>query len=185
MSYAGMLTTKKAAEDFLFAGNATLTLVSLKSNLRFTFKVQVKKEALDSQPIAHLDGSYGITSNSKVNYKSYQEAEKAAKEERENPVYFVKLLNGQDNENDYQYMGILRRTHGLIFTGASKVKPNSPSAIAFSYFLQVLKARKDEDSLPEMLEVWHEGRCARCGRKLTVPESISSGFGPECIKRAA
>jgi hypothetical protein len=28
--------------------------------------------------------------------------------------------------------------------------------------------------------VWHEGRCGRCGRKLTVPESIESGFGPEC-----
>jgi hypothetical protein len=30
--------------------------------------------------------------------------------------------------------------------------------------------------------VWHEGSCARCGKKLTVPESIESGFGPECVK---
>jgi hypothetical protein len=29
--------------------------------------------------------------------------------------------------------------------------------------------------------VHHEGRCGRCGRTLTVPESIESGFGPECI----
>lgn len=25
-------------------------------------------------------------------------------------------------------------------------------------------------------------RCRRCGRLLTVPESITSGYGPECIK---
>jgi hypothetical protein len=31
------------------------------------------------------------------------------------------------------------------------------------------------------LEIWHEGRCGRCGRKLTVPESIHNGYGPECI----
>jgi hypothetical protein len=38
------------------------------------------------------------------------------------------------------------------------------------------------DDLPESLEIWHEGSCLRCGRKLTVPESIESGYGPECIK---
>jgi len=30
--------------------------------------------------------------------------------------------------------------------------------------------------------VFHEGACGRCGRTLTVPESIASGFGPECIR---
>ena len=24
----------------------------------------------------------------------------------------------------------------------------------------------------EQLEIWHEGRCARCNRKLTVPEDL-------------
>jgi hypothetical protein len=36
------------------------------------------------------------------------------------------------------------------------------------------------DAIPGMLEIWHEGRCGRCSRKLTVPESLKSGFGPEC-----
>lgn len=34
--------------------------------------------------------------------------------------------------------------------------------------------------IPPSLEVWHEGRCGRCGRALTVPESIASGIGPVC-----
>jgi len=28
--------------------------------------------------------------------------------------------------------------------------------------------------------VMHEGTCCRCGRQLTHPESIETGFGPEC-----
>lgn len=35
----------------------------------------------------------------------------------------------------------------------------------------------------EQAEFWHEGRCGRCGRVLTVPESIASGLGPECEGR--
>jgi hypothetical protein len=34
-------------------------------------------------------------------------------------------------------------------------------------------------------KVHHEGRCGRCGRTLTVPESIESGIGPECAKKMA
>jgi Family of unknown function (DUF6011) len=36
--------------------------------------------------------------------------------------------------------------------------------------------------LPEGYRLHHEGRCGRCGRLLTVPESITSGYGPECVK---
>jgi hypothetical protein len=38
-------------------------------------------------------------------------------------------------------------------------------------------------ALPAGVEVWHEGHCMRCGRALTVPESISTGLGPVCAGR--
>lgn len=38
------------------------------------------------------------------------------------------------------------------------------------------------DVLMEKSDWWHEGVCGRCGRRLTVPESIETGFGPECRK---
>ena len=37
-------------------------------------------------------------------------------------------------------------------------------------------------NLPESVVIHHENRCGRCGKRLTVPESIESGYGPECIK---
>ena len=36
--------------------------------------------------------------------------------------------------------------------------------------------------LPEQFEFYHEGRCCVCARRLTVPESITDGVGPECRK---
>jgi hypothetical protein len=39
-----------------------------------------------------------------------------------------------------------------------------------------------KNNLPNFIEIWHEGRCGKCGRTLTVPDSIANGLGPECIK---
>lgn len=41
----------------------------------------------------------------------------------------------------------------------------------------------NSDKLDGNVTVYHCGRCACCGRKLTDPESIERGFGPECFKR--
>ena len=48
------------------------------------------------------------------------------------------------------------------------------------------KARLAAGSMPANVEINHEGRCGRCGRALTVPESVASGIGPEsALKMAA
>lgn len=92
------------------------------------------------------------------------------------PVWFVSLLTGPNNEGDYQYLGIIRDGQFQL-TGKSKAKKDAPSVVAFSWFLRF--AAKGEDP---HVELWHAGRCGRCGRTLTVPESVDAGFGPECIQ---
>ena len=94
-------------------------------------------------------------------------------------VFFVSLLSGPDNEGDYSYLGRIAR--GVFWAGRKipkpgDVGPDAPSSKAFAWVWRGLM----QDSLPDAVEVWHEGRCARCNRKLTVPSSIASGFGPEC-----
>lgn len=86
--------------------------------------------------------------------------------------HFVRLLCGPDNESDYRYMGLILDKKTFKTTAKSAVKIDAPSAVAFAWF-----ARNIESPI---VEVWHEGRCGRCGRKLTVPESIASGIGPVC-----
>jgi hypothetical protein len=39
--------------------------------------------------------------------------------------------------------------------------------------------------LPVTLSMQHEGHCGRCGRTLTHPDSINTGYGPECAARIA
>lgn len=99
------------------------------------------------------------------------------------PVYFISLLTGPDNTANYTYLGMLRAFTGeVVLTKASRYNDDSwPVRIirrvigrAFADDLQAIEATG--------WSVYHEGRCGRCGRALTVPQSIESGIGPECAK---
>ena len=52
-----------------------------------------------------------------------------------------------------------------------------------SVVIWVLWLLSEGKSLPEGYEVRSSGTCMRCGRKLTVPESIDQMVGPECAGR--
>jgi hypothetical protein len=92
--------------------------------------------------------------------------------------FFVKLLTGRDNERDYTYIGQIKKGQ-FELTKASKLPKESAPVLAFDWTFRKVSAG---DEVPG-IEVWHEGQCGRCGKKLTVPESIASGFGPECAKK--
>jgi len=92
--------------------------------------------------------------------------------------HFVKVLTGPDNENSYTFLGTIFPDGTFKHGQRSSIGPDAPSAVAFAW----LWSHIDED-LSKAVEVHHEGRCCRCGRKLTVPESIESGIGPECAQQ--
>ena len=149
--HKGPLTTWEAVRTFLFAGNARFTLRSLKTGMRYTYRINVNKKDL-KDPAKKSD-----------------------------PAYFVSLLRGADNERDYKYIGCMHGTRFFITT-ASRLPRTSPSVVMLVKFLDVMEHKLD-GVLGTRLEFWHDGRCARCGRVLTVPESVASGWGPECAKR--
>lgn len=91
------------------------------------------------------------------------------------PTYFVALLTGPDNTGDYTYLGMIRQEQ-FSLTRASKMQATSTPVRAFQWVWSALIAGE----MPAQTEIWHEGRCGRCGRKLTVPESVERGIGPEC-----
>lgn len=116
---------------------------------------------------------------------TYKVTEAEQRNPNAKPMFFVSALVGSDNENSYAYLGIIKEyeSGNVNFSFAkpekAKVKADSPSAKAFAWAInQILQFHK-----PESLDVWHEGRCGRCNRKLTVPESIENGIGPECATR--
>ena len=100
-----------------------------------------------------------------------------AKKCEDKDIWFVSVLTGPDNYDNYQYMGCL---FGDTFrrTGRARITEDATSFKAFAWTWNRLL----QNNLPQNVHIHHEGRCGRCGRRLTVPESIESGFGPECIQ---
>jgi hypothetical protein len=95
--------------------------------------------------------------------------------------YFAKLLTGPDNTRNYSYMGTLDTYSGAVrVTKASKYDAKSEPVRVFSWFLGLVFNGKQ---LPDGYSAYHEGRCGRCGRSLTTPESCEIGIGPECLKQ--
>lgn len=99
------------------------------------------------------------------------------------PVFFCSLLTGPDNSSSYTYFGQFFGTveQGLKYVHGKPAQGRpSRSAESVKAFAYVIGNLIDRERLPDGVEFWHEGSCGRCGRPLTVPESVESGFGPEC-----
>lgn len=69
--------------------------------------------------------------------------------------------------------GTFRLTHH------SRFLPNTPIVRGARYIMRMAT----EENLNTPMELYHEGVCAVCGRKLTSPRSILSGVGPRCRGR--
>jgi len=105
---------------------------------------------------------------------TYKIKRKEVEENKE--LFFVGLLSGPDNDSDYSFLGTIFDAEKFVHGRKSRITEEAPSARAFRWIWKRFTA--DEDFAPA--EFWHEGRCGRCGRKLTVPESIERGLGPVC-----
>jgi len=76
-------------------------------------------------------------------------------------------------------MGLLNPANGRVkLTANSKVTDKSWSLRLLRRCLACVWT--DQDISEHGFELMHEGRCGRCGRPLTRPESIQSGIGPIC-----
>jgi len=98
-------------------------------------------------------------------------------------IWFVKVLSGADNESNYSFLGsIQRRADNKFFFKRSEKSRVTEDAISLKTFIWI-SHHLQEGTLPGHIGIWHAGKCGRCGRTLTVPESIQSGYGPECVTK--
>lgn len=89
------------------------------------------------------------------------------------PPHFVHVLTGPD---EYSYLGCIFEGQKFRRTSGSRIAEGAPSSVAFAWVWRTLSGGRMH---PE-LGVWHEGRCGRCGRRLTTPRSLTVGLGPIC-----
>ena len=92
----------------------------------------------------------------------------------------VDLMTGSDNTSDFTFLGTLKGEN-VIISPKSRVAGEKANMAGAVLNWTINHAAKDD---LRTVRVLHSGSCGRCGRKLTVPESIDTGLGPECIKHA-
>ncbi len=96
--------------------------------------------------------------------------------------HFVAVLTGSDNNSDYSFVGTIFEGKNYRHSATkSQISEQAPSVKAFVWALSYIV----RGEMPPSCEVYHEGRCGRCGRALTVPESLITGLGPVCESREA
>lgn len=100
-----------------------------------------------------------------------------------------KSKNSQDDKVDVHFVRVLTNPENYEFIGTTfdkkyshskktRISDEAQSVRVFKWLINQLTL----GTLPEIVEIWHEGRCGKCGRVLTVPNSIEFGIGPECAK---
>ena len=93
-------------------------------------------------------------------------------------IWFVSYFSGTENDADssYTFFGTIF-DNGVFRLSKKKDHLKDKQAVkVFTWFWEL------KESLPDQVKVFHEGRCGRCGRPLTTPKSIMSGYGPSCYK---
>lgn len=112
--------------------------------------------------------------------RTYKVEQSEPNERYPKPGYFVRLLVGPNNEDDFRYIGFMwEGSSGDLGFKPGKDTALTPAMAGFAWFTRALNGTADL----AQVEFWHAGRCGKCGRTLTTPESIASGIGPVCAGR--
>ena len=82
----------------------------------------------------------------------------------------------------FRYVGLANSTTGAVkCTAKSEFVPGSKEYDVGQWALQTVIGGK---LIPDGYDIEHAGRCGKCGKMLTDPESLERGIGPECWKTA-
>lgn len=103
--------------------------------------------------------------------------------DKEKPgVLWVNVLVTSSTHSEYKYIGFMKVLEGkweyYYSFRTEAVLATATSVAAFKWFMKLLYSGNYSNNL----EIFHQGRCCRCGRELTTPQSILSGIGPRCNK---
>lgn len=90
-------------------------------------------------------------------------------------IYFVHVLTSPDT---YIFIGTILN-HIFRHSKKSKLGKDARSVIVFDYVFYHLTTV----TLNKNIEIFHDGRCGKCGRQLTDPISVETGLGPYCRKK--
>ncbi len=148
---------------------------------KFTFYLYICNTMVDNEHIINHDSGLDFIFGGKAlftckNSKTSNRFTFKVTKHKKDDIYFVKVLT---NPDIYEFVGTIFKDGKFKYSRKSRITDASQSVRVFDYVINKLNTK----SLPDFIQLWHEGKCGCCGRTLTTPESIIRGIGPECFKR--
>lgn len=97
--------------------------------------------------------------------------------------YFPKTGSPNFFVHSNEYLGLFYFSDfplkiGIRYKSSREEKDNHKWRIIQDFLMFIYLKGK----IPNGINIYHNGRCSKCGRILTDPESINSGTGPTCRK---
>lgn len=197
-----LLTGKQKILEFVLGGKSLFTVKNSKTGNRATYRVSSLKSGSGYEVLVMTgsdntdwDRSYAKLGelDSSLKFSRYGMTEYLAELDKHSgsDSWCRALLAGVRRSLSYGglrakqslYLAKLARKHDVraLYTSGVTGGEKDVRALAFPYLWSVL-TQQEGKTVPAALEVWHEGRCCRCCRVLTVPASVEMGYGPDCAE---
>jgi hypothetical protein len=113
-----------------------------------------------------------------ITVKSTQARDKADRKIKL-PYFFIKVRVLGDKESGFVFAGTIFQD-SMRYALSSKVNEGEQIDNIMKFLMTALK--RPAVLKERHVSLLHEGHCCRCGLPLTHPESIDTGFGPDCLK---
>lgn len=192
--HAHRLADTELALKFVVAGNAYFTVRNEKTGNRITYRV-VEDSDEGHHDVFVFTGSensdpkhytrIGLIKDGEFQFRRPVDMafdlKAAAKDANDEWLLgfaknIIGLMQRGRNLTDRQ-MACLRRNANKLGVVEANIPADDMKVQGFRWLWARLNSGND---LPDFVEFWTEGRCAKCARRLTVPSSIAAGFGPKC-----
>ena len=149
-------------------------------------KVEQHLISKDKQKDFMLAGKsrFTVANSETLNRFSFKVSKRKKKEETDTDIWFVSVDTNLANRKkitstfQYNYLGYIVNNKYHYGIKKSKLGIDSDYNKVFSWLFKTVM----NNTAPDKLQFFHNNHCARCGKTLRIPESIISGFGPECEK---
>lgn len=94
------------------------------------------------------------------------------------PHWYVDFVPATIGECSPRELGAI--DHERVFRTTAKTDKSVATAHNINLFGDTLRDLVAGIPKGHITNIWHTGRCGKCGKALKLPVSIATGFGPEC-----
>ncbi len=197
----GHLIAPERVREFITGGKAIFTIQSTTTSNRGTFRVEKLEGSEHDYEVRAFTGSDNSLKSSYTlmgwvrkdgTFLRYTEAGefmdlRAAVQTSGKDAWLVGFLDNwakcknkgwRVSEKMTKRYGISLRKYGI----PEALPTDEKGTLLEKMFAWTWARVHSQHPLPQNIEVWHEGSCCYCAKRLTVPASIELGMGPDCAE---